>query len=93
MPRLLPRFHASQERIEDERKIAALVLASDEIETVRGMPLRRSADGHNRDRARGVLIVGPLSGRGASPGTDPVAALLRSDSDRYGRSAEIGSSR
>ena len=40
-----------------------------------GMPLRRSADGHNRDRRRGLPFITRGIG-GTSPGTDPVAALL-----------------
>ena len=71
VPDLLPRFHPMQQRIEDESRIGELILAGDEVENEAGMPLRRSADGHNRDRARVIPIVGRAGGGGASPGTDP----------------------
>ena len=75
MPELLPRYRASIERIEDDRRIAKILLEGDEVEPVLGMPLRRSADGHNRDRRRGLPVVSKGIG-GTSPGTDPVSALL-----------------
>ena len=85
MPELLPRFKANTQRLEDEKKITAIVVESDEVENVVGMALRRSADGHNRARARGIPIIGRVSGGGASPGTDPAAALLRREAGSDGR--------
>ncbi len=41
--------------------------------------LRQSADGHNRIRRRGVPIIGRAGVGGATPGSDPVAALLRTE--------------
>ena len=38
--------------------------------------LRQSADGHNRIRRRGVPIIGRAGVGGATPGSDPVRALL-----------------
>lgn len=78
MPELLPRFTASLERIADERKLGRLLLEAD-AEThpdSNGRVYRRSADGHNRQRARGIPIVGRVGRGGASPGTDPLAAVL-----------------
>jgi hypothetical protein len=76
---LLPRFRAAVQRIEDARKLGELLLESEDVENEAGLPLRASADGHRRDRARGIPIVGRAGGGGASPGTDPVAALLRKE--------------
>ncbi len=77
-PHLLAQcFRRYQQGREDEKKLAAIFLESGDVEHEAGMPLRRSADGHNRERARGIPIVGRVGGGGASPGTDPVAALLR----------------
>ena len=41
--------------------------------------LRQSADGHNRIRRRGVPIIGRSGVGGATPGSDPMAALLRKE--------------
>jgi hypothetical protein len=82
VPQRLSRFYAHQQRIEDEKKLEAIILEGEDVENEVGMPLRRSADGHNRDRARGIPIVGRAGGGGASPGTDPVAALMRKDGGR-----------
>ena len=79
VPQRLPRFFAALQRIEDRRKLGQILLEGDEVDNEVGRPLRRSADGHNRDRARGIPIVGRAGGGGASPGTDPVAALLRKE--------------
>lgn len=57
MPGLLPRFNADAQRLEDERKLGRILLEGAEVENVPGMPLRRSADGHNRDRRRGLPII------------------------------------
>ena len=80
VPQHLPRFNAAMQRIEDERKLGQILLEVGEVENEAGAPLRRSADGHNRARARGIPIIGRVGGGGASPGTDPVAALLRKES-------------
>lgn len=78
---LLPRFYRRQEKLDGERKIARILLEADAEAhpDSNGRVYRKSADGHNRDRARGIPIVGRVSGGGASPGTDPVAALLRKE--------------
>lgn len=78
---LLPRFYRRQQELDDARKLSRILLEAD-VEAhpdSNGRVYRKSADGHNRDRARGIPIVGRVSGGGASPGTDPVAALLRKE--------------
>ncbi len=82
VPPLLPRFHRQQQKIEDECRLAKILLETGEVPddvTANGRPLSRSADGHNRERARGIPIAGRASAGGASPGTDPVTALLRKE--------------
>jgi hypothetical protein len=81
VPPILPRFRWNEQQAEDERKLAAILL---EVEAEahpdsNGRVHRRSADGHNKTRARGVPIIGRVGSSGASPGTDPVAALLRKE--------------
>jgi hypothetical protein len=80
---LLPRFRLWQQEVEDERKLAEIIIEGVEVEHEAGMPLRRSADGHAR--ARGLPIVGRISGGGASPGTDRLAALLAKEARRARR--------
>ena len=78
VPELLPRFTASLEKIQDERRIAKAILeAGDEAPELR---IRGTAGGDRR-RARGVPIVGPGIG-GTAPGTDPLAALIRKENSR-----------
>ena len=72
---LLPRFFLIHQRIEDERKLAKIILEAPETTEANGKPLRRSADGHDWQRRRGL----PLMSRGVrsvQPETDPVAELL-----------------
>ena len=72
----MPRFDAELERIADARKLATILLETAEVPPdSNGKVYRRSADGHNRDRRRGLPLITRGIG-GASPGTDPVAALL-----------------
>ena len=62
--------------MEDTKKLAELLLEADVAPPdSNGRVYRRSADGHNRDRSRGVPII--RRGIGCtSPGTQPEAALL-----------------
>jgi hypothetical protein len=78
VPELLPRFYALQPRREDERRIAKAILEAGEIENEAGMPLRTSADGHRRDRRRGLPVISK-GVSGTAPGTDPVRELLRKE--------------
>jgi hypothetical protein len=82
MAPILPRFFRAQQEVEQARKLASILLEAGDVENEAGMPLRRSADGHNRQRARGIPIIGRVGGEGASPGTDSVGALLRSERQR-----------
>ena len=76
MPPRLPRFDAAMQKLEDERKLAAILLeAGDAPPDSNGKVYRRSADGHNSDRRRGLPVISK-GVSGTSPGTDPVAALL-----------------
>jgi hypothetical protein len=72
---LLPRFHRRQLEREDERRLAQLLLetAVDEREPVR--LVRRSADGHDPARLRGLPAIG-RNVSGSTVHTDPVRALL-----------------
>ena len=76
VPELLPRFYAMQQRREAERRIAKAILEGGEIENEAGMPLRASADGHHRERRRGLPVISK-GVSGTAPGTDPVRELLR----------------
>jgi hypothetical protein len=81
---LLPRFR-HQQAVEDERKVARIVQATGELldEASAGrMPLRASANGHHRDRRRGLPVISRGT-TGAMPGSDPVHALLAKE--RRGR--------
>jgi hypothetical protein len=72
---ILPRYDRHQQQAEDLKRIAKLILEGGEVENEAGMPLRPSADGHHSDRRRGLPMVSKGTG-GASPGTDPLRALL-----------------
>ena len=76
----LPRFYAWQQKIEDERKLGQILLEGGEVETEAGVPLRRSADGQPRSTARTAIISKGIGG--TAPGTDPLGALLRKESQR-----------
>jgi hypothetical protein len=79
----LPRFYRHQEELEDARKLAKIILETDNSPAVskNGKPLTRSADGHDPARLRGLPAIG-RNVSGASPGTNPVAALLRKERER-----------
>jgi hypothetical protein len=72
----MPRFNAATQRIEDERKVAAIVLEVGEAPPdSNGRVWRRSADGHNKGRRRGLPVISKgISG--TSPGMDLPNALL-----------------
>lgn len=80
---LLPRLCATLERLEDARKLGRILLEADAEPhpDANGRVYRRSANGHNRDRLRGLPAVGRGIG-GTSPGTDPLAALLAKEARR-----------
>jgi hypothetical protein len=79
VPPILPRFDAFQQKLEAERQVAQAILEADDFADGHGsMPLRRSADGHNPLRLRGLPAIGP-NVTGATVHTDPVWALLAKD--------------
>ncbi len=70
MSRHLPRYHAHQQHIEDERKLARILL-----ETGDPAPTITARNTHPLDESRllrGIPVVGGVSG--TSPGTDPYLA-------------------
>lgn len=73
---LLPRFYVRQQRLEDERKLAQIILETGA--SIDCPQLVNGADGHDWQRRRGLPIVS-RGVRGITPGTDPVAALLRKE--------------
>lgn len=82
VPELLPRFHRMQQRKDDERRITQIILETGEVPPeTNGKPLSRSADGHDPARLRGLPAIG-RNVAGAIRDTDPVGALLRSESRR-----------
>lgn len=74
MSQLLRRFNAISERIEDERKLARILLETAPNETPKTWT-RATLPGDMR-RLRGIPITARGVG-GTSPGTDPLAAVLR----------------
>lgn len=74
MSALLPRFTAASQRIEDDRKIARVVLEAGPSETP-ATTVRATLPGDMR-RLRGIPVVGRGVG-GASPGTNPLGEALR----------------
>jgi len=78
VPELLPRFYVFAQRVEDERRLAQIILEGGEVENEAGVPLRRSAYGHRSDRRRGLPVISKgISG--TAPRTDPLAELLRKE--------------
>ena len=74
MSHLLPRFHATTERMEDQRKLGRVLLEVGERE-VTATVARATLPGDTR-RLRGI----PVCARGVagvSPGTNPLAQVLR----------------
>lgn len=82
MARLLPRFFARQEEVARLREISQIVAESEvldeQVATAPGVTLAG-----DRRRLRGVPVVGGVSG--TSPGSDPVAEVLRRESERERR--------
>ena len=80
MPPLLPRLLQVTQAIEDERKLAKIILETgglpDEVDDSKpSSRLTRGADGHDWRRRRGLPMVGKgISG--AMPGTNPLGALI-----------------
>jgi hypothetical protein len=83
VPQHLPRFYRDMQEIEDQAKIAKIILetgcSADEAEVRAGVRLlSRSADGHDPARLRGLPAIG-RNVSGAIRDTDPLQALLRKE--------------
>lgn len=72
MSHVLPRFSASMQRIEDERKLARILLEADIAEVPKTVA-RATLPGDNR-RLRGIPCVA-RGVSGVSPGTHPSDAV------------------
>jgi hypothetical protein len=82
VPQRLPRFYSrTLQRLEDERRLARILLEVGALEAAdaKSTPATRSASGHDRQRMRGLPLIARGAPSGASPGTDPMAALLRKE--------------
>lgn len=71
---LLPRFNRFTERLEDERKIARVLMESEGAE-IPSTVARATLPGDNR-RLRGIPCVA-RGVAGVSPGTDPTVVIWR----------------
>ncbi len=85
VPPLLPRFLQAQQAIEDERRLARIILETGALPEVddskASSRLTRGADGHDWRRRRGLPMVGKgISG--AMPGTNPLGALIAKERGR-----------
>jgi hypothetical protein len=81
VPELLPRFYRRMQELEDMKRIGQIVLEGGELPDANekgSLPLRRSADGHDPARLRGLPAIG-RNVSGATVHTDPVKALLRKE--------------
>ena len=76
MSHLLPRFYATTERMEDERKIGRVLIESESADLPASVA-RATLPGDTR-RLRGIPVCAMGVG-GTSPGTNPLAALLMSE--------------
>ena len=82
VPERLPRFYAHLQRLEDEKRLAKIILEAEDAADESEPPtlVRRSADGHPR-RLRGLPAVG-RNVSGATVHTDPVPHLLWKEAQR-----------
>jgi hypothetical protein len=81
----LPRFYRRQEELEDERKLAQILLESGgSLDEVAGPKLVNGADGHHWARMRGLPLISK-GVRGTMTGTDPLGALLAKERQRQRR--------
>lgn len=74
MSRLLPRFHRHQEAAADTHHITHLIADSTPDTTTPATVHQATLPGDRR-RLRGIPVAGGATG--TSPGTDPLAELLR----------------
>lgn len=79
VPQRLPRFYQAQLQIEDERKLAKIILEAEQ--TDEAPRLVNGADGHHWARRRGLPLISKGT-RGTMPGTDPLGALIAKENGR-----------
>lgn len=82
--RLLPRFHARAEEAERLCRIAEITSQAEENAPDQPATVARATLAGDSRRLRGVPVIGGVSG--TSPGSDPVAEVLRRErqSERRG---------
>jgi len=84
VPQRLPRFYLHQQKAEDLRKLARILLETgaslDELQGKTWKPVN-GAGGAEPARLRGLPAIG-RNVSGAIPGTDPLRALLAKESRR-----------
>jgi len=78
MAERLPRFYLAQQRIEDERKLAKIILEAGDEEPVK---VGRATSGGDPRRLRGLPAIG-RNVSGSTRDTDPVRALLAKEGRR-----------
>ena len=79
VPQLLPRIYRQMQAMEDERRLAKVLLeAGDEVPEQNSTPRTRRTNGHDPARLRGLPEVG-RNVTGATVHTNPVGALLRKE--------------
>jgi hypothetical protein len=85
-PRILPRFFRQQEELESQRKITAILLETghsvDDLDAERGH--LKHATPVDTEGLRGVPVVG-RGVAGATPGSNPLAEVLRKEHRREHR--------
>jgi hypothetical protein len=86
VPQLLPRHLRFEEKCKDLERIAAILLETDAepAPEANGKVLRASADGHRKDRMRGMPIIAK-GVSGTMRGTNPLAALIAKEEGRRRR--------
>ncbi len=78
MTQQLPRFYAHHQRIDDERRLAKILLETGEPAPIRTVS-RATLPGDTR-RLRGIPVAGATSG--TSPHTDPLLETIRRNDPR-----------
>ena len=78
---ILPRFNAAMNAIEDERKVARIILDAGETPEPMTNPTRQLAKPGDPRVLRAIPVIARGVG-GCIPGSNPLAALLLSDRTR-----------
>ncbi len=84
MAETLPRFRQALEKIEDTKKLAKILIeaAAEAPPDSNGRVYRKSADGHNHARRRGLPLISRGVAGTTSPGTGPAPRAARQGSPR-----------